>query len=86
MQRVIVRSRSGNVVLAVLGALYTLGALWALVTLSSEVWNAVGITDLALQAGLIGAAACGVWLLVNGLENLGVHVARHMPHFTHRTH
>ena len=86
MQRLIVRSRSGNVVLAVLGAVYTLGALLALVAFAAEVWNAVAITDLALQLGLIGAAACGVWFLLNGLENLGVHVARHMPHFTHRPH
>jgi hypothetical protein len=86
MQRLVVRSRSGNVVLAVLGAVYTLGALGALVAFARDVWNAVALTDLALQVGLLGAAVCGVWFLVNGLENLGVHVAAHMPHFTHRPH
>lgn len=82
MSRVIVRSRSGNVVLAVLGALYAFSALAVLVALAVEVWHAAAITDSALLLGLIGAVGCGIWFLETGLENLGVRV----PHFTHRSH
>ena len=82
MARVIVRSRSGNVVLAVLGALYAFSALAVLTLLAFEVWNAAAITDSALLLGLIVAAGCGVWFLETSLENLGVRV----PHFMQRSH
>ena len=82
MARVIVRSRSGNVVLAVLGALYAFSALAVLVALAVEIWNAAAITDSALLLGLIVAVGCGVWFLETGLENLGVR----MPHFMQRSH
>jgi hypothetical protein len=85
MTRVVLRSRSGNVVLAALGAIYTVTAIAALVAFVADVWNALGLSDLALQIGLIAAAACGVWLLQTGLENLGVHVRKGLPHFTHRS-
>lgn len=83
MARVVVRSRRGNLVLAVLGAIYTLGAIAALVAFAVDVWNAAGIMDHAMQVGLIVAAGCGVWFLLTGLENLGVRVPRGLPHFTH---
>lgn len=81
MVRVLVRSRSWNLLLAVIGAVYTLGAIAALVAFAVDVWNAAAMMDRALQVGLIAAAVCGVWFLVTGLENLGVH----MPHFTQRS-
>ncbi|MGZ5433974.1 MAG: hypothetical protein ACXWH7_13710 [Thermoanaerobaculia bacterium] len=85
MARVVVRSRSGNVALAVRGAIYSVGAIAALVAFAVDVWNAAAITDHALQLGLIAAAACGVWFLLTGLENLGVHVGKGLTHFTHRS-
>lgn len=85
MSRVVVRSRSGNLVLAVLGAIYSVGAIAALVAFAVDVWNAAAITDRALQLGLIAAAGCGVWFLLTGLENLGVHVGKGLPHFTQRS-
>jgi hypothetical protein len=85
MARVLVRSRSGNVVLAVLGAVYTVAALVASFALARDVWNATGVKELALQMVLIGSAACGLWFLVSGLENLGLHVMpKGLPHFLHR--
>ena len=80
MARVILRSRSGNVVLAVLGALYTVAAVATLVAFAVDVWNALGVRDLAMQLGLIAAAGAGIWLLLTGLENLGVHIGRGLPH------
>lgn len=87
MARLVLRSRSGNVVLAVLGAVYTVAALVALIALVRDVWNAVGLSELALQAFLLGAIACGLWFLMSALENLGVHVSpRDLPHLLHRSH
>ena len=85
MARVILRSRSGNVVLTVLGALYTVAAVVTLVAFAVDVWNALALRDLAMQLGLIAAAAGGIRLLLTGLENLGIHVGRGLPHFTHRS-
>jgi hypothetical protein len=85
MARVVLRSRCGNVVLAILGAIYAVGAVVALVAFAVDVWNAAAIIDRALQLGLIAAAACGVWFLLTGLENLGVHFGKGLPHFTHRS-
>ena len=84
MARVVVHSRSGSLVLAVLGALYALGAVAAFVAFTLDVWNAAGMTDRALLIGLAAAAVGGVWLLATGLENLGVHRGKGLPHFTHR--
>lgn len=85
MGHVVVHSRSGNIVLAVLGAVYAVGAIAASIALVVEVRDAAAITDRALQLGLVAAAACGVWFVVTGLENLGVHVGRGWPHFMHRS-
>lgn len=82
MARVVLRSRSGSVVLAVLGALYALSAVAVLVALTIDVWNAAAIADRALLLGLVAAAGCGIWFLEMGLQNLGVR----FPHFPHRTH
>lgn len=70
--RMPIRSRGGNVVLAVVGAVY---AITALVALSAVIRNAVAaraLLDAALQVLLAGCAAAGVWFLLVALENLGV--------------
>ncbi len=79
MARVVVRSRSGNVVLTVVGAIYTLGAVVALVAFAIDVWHAAGLIDRALQIGLMIAAAGGVWFLLTGLRGMGKDL--HLPHF-----
>lgn len=76
MWRVFVRSRSGNVVLAVVGALYALLAIAVLTWFVADVGRVAALLDRALQFALLLAAACGVWFVVNALENLGVHVGR----------
>lgn len=80
MSRVVVHSRSGNVVLAVVGAVYALGAVAAFIAFAINVWNAAGLIDRALMIGLVVAAVSGVWFLVTGLENLGVHFGRILRH------
>lgn len=76
MARVLVRSRSGNVMLAVLGAIYALSAIVVLVAFAVDVWNAAAITDLALQVCLAASAVCGVWFLHIARENLGIRGGR----------
>ena len=59
MARVVVQSRSGNVVLAILGLVYVLAAIVILIALTTEAWNAAAIVDRAIQLSLLASAACG---------------------------
>lgn len=72
MVRLPVRSRSGNVMLAVLGGIYALGAVVVLALFVIDAWSALAAIDLLLQMALIVAAACGIWFIVIALENLGL--------------
>lgn len=72
MVRMSIRSKSGNVALAALGAIYALASLVVLVWFVIDVWAAAAIVDLALQVCLVASLACGLWFLAIGLENLGV--------------
>lgn len=76
MRRVSVRSRTGNLVLAVVGAVYTVASLAVLVWFIVDVWQAAGIVDRVLQLALVAAGLCGIWFLRTGLANLGVQVGR----------
>lgn len=70
--RIVIRSRSGNVVLAALGVTYVVSALVVLVWFVVDSWSAAAILDRALQLCLAASAACGIWFIVTALENLGV--------------
>jgi uncharacterized membrane protein len=72
MFRLFVRSRSGNVVVAVVGAIYAIAALSILGWYIIDTWTAANTLDHILQFALLAAGACGLWLLVKALENLGV--------------
>jgi hypothetical protein len=80
MMRLPVRSRNGNVVLAVIGCVYALSATGVLAWLVVDVWNASMLIDLLLQIALVAAAACGVWFTTNALENLGIPIRFHARH------
>jgi zinc transporter ZupT len=69
--RLPVRSRSGNIVLAFVGSLYAVSALAILVWFVFEVWKAADPSDLVLQFALAAAAACGLWIVLRALQNLG---------------
>ncbi|HEV7764563.1 MAG TPA: hypothetical protein VGQ76_06140 [Thermoanaerobaculia bacterium] len=70
--RLLVRSRSGNLVLAILGGIYTVSALCVLAWFVVDMWLADGTIDRLLQFALVAAGACGVWFVVNALANLGI--------------
>ena len=74
MLRVLVRSRYGNIVLAVIGAAYALASLAVLVWLVVDVWQASTMFDHVIQFALLASAACGFWFLANATENLGIHI------------
>ena len=81
--RLPVHSRSGNVVLAVIGSVYALSALSILIWFVLEVWGAARMSDHVLQVALVAAAACGFWIAAHALKNLGL---RHQqrPWQTHK--
>jgi hypothetical protein len=72
IMRLPVRSRTGNVVLAIVGGFYALSALSILLWFIFEVWNAATMFDRALQFALAVAVACGLWIVLKALENLGL--------------
>jgi hypothetical protein len=71
MKRVLVRSRSGNVLLAVLGSVYAVSALFVLGWFVVEAWQASGLMELLMQFALVAAGACSIWFVRNALDNLG---------------
>ncbi|HYI13447.1 MAG TPA: hypothetical protein VEK57_30665 [Thermoanaerobaculia bacterium] len=78
VMRVLVRSRSGNLILAFFGAIYALSAIAVLGWFVVDVWMSGAMMDLLLQIALIAAAACGVWFLSIARQNLrGEHRAAH---------
>jgi hypothetical protein len=81
--RLPVRSRSGNIVLAVVGSIYAVSALSILGWFVFEVWSAARMSDRVLQFALVAAAACGFWIAAHALENLNL---RHQqrPWQTHK--
>ena len=70
--RMVIRSRSGNFVLAALGVIYAVSALVVLVWFVVDSWSAAATLDRALQLCLAASVACGVWFTVTAVENLGV--------------
>jgi hypothetical protein len=70
VKRVLVRSRSGNLILAFVGAVYALSAAAVLAWFVIDVWQAARIADFILQVALVASAACGVWFISIALANL----------------
>ena len=68
--RLLVHSRYGNLLLAVLGAVYATVALALLAWLTADVRHGAAFADLLLQATLALSAACGVWFVLIALPSL----------------
>ena len=67
--RVVIHSRSGRAVLSALGLLYFAASAAVLVYYVTSNWGANGLTDYALQLGLIATALGGVFLVLIGTDN-----------------
>lgn len=70
MMNVPIRSRYGNVALAIAGVLYILGAVGALVLMLRTTPAASSLRDWALIGALLLIAACGAWLVFVARTNL----------------
>ncbi len=68
----IIRSRFGNVALAVVGAIYLVCALGTLSFYVITSWGAAALTDHLLQLMLVGSALAGGFFLITAVGNLGV--------------
>ena len=75
--RIEIRSRSGNVALGVVGAIYFVCAIGTLLLYLSTTWaGGAGLIDRFLQLTLIGSALAGAFFLVTAAGNLGVGARR----------
>ena len=68
--RVVIRSRIGNAVLALLGVLYVVSATVTFIYYVVTNWGANGLTDYVLQTALIAAASGGVFFVLIAADNL----------------
>ncbi len=72
MLRVPIRSRLGNAILGVLGALYFVSATATLIYYVVTTWEAMGAIDYALQLALLGAAIGGLFFMAVAAQNLAL--------------
>ncbi len=72
-QQITIRSRPGNVALALVGLVYLLCALGTLFFFVVTSWSDASLVDRVLQLALAGAAFAGAIFLHIGARNLGVH-------------
>ena len=68
--RVVIRSRVGNALLAVLGVIYFISASATLIYYIVSNWGANGMVDYVLQFALFCAAIGGVFFFLIGYGNL----------------
>ena len=72
MWRVPIRSRLGNGVLGVLGAIYFVSATATLIYYVVTAWGAMGMIDYALQLALLAAAIGGLFFVAIAGQNLNL--------------
>lgn len=70
VRRVLVRSRNGNFILAVVGAVYALSAVAVLGWFIIDAWASAATLDRVLQIALAASALCGLWFFSIGRSNL----------------
>lgn len=78
--RIEIRSRSGNVALGVIGAIYLICAVATLFFYLVTSWGATGLMDRLLQLTLAGSALAGAFFLATAADNLGVHIRTRRRH------
>lgn len=78
--RIEIRSRSGNVVLAVIGAIYFVCGIGTLLFYLVTSWGAAAMIDHLLQLTLAGSALAGAFFLATAAGNLGVGVKPRRRH------
>jgi len=77
--RLVIHSRAGNGVLAVLGVIYFVSATATLAYYLVTNWGANGLIDYALQLALAAAAIGGIFFVATALGNLRSGASRKAP-------
>lgn len=80
--RVAVRSRTGNVVIGLLGAVYALAGTVLLVYAVVDTWGANGTIDRLVQTLLVATIVAGGWFIALAARTFGVEF--HLPYHPHR--
>jgi len=78
--RIEIRSRSGNVALAVIGAIYFICGIGTLLFYLVTSWGAAALIDHLLQLTLAGSALAGAFFLLTAAGNLGVGIKPRRRH------
>ena len=78
--RIQFRSRSGNVALAVIGAIYFICGIGTLLFYLVTSWGASAMIDRLLQLTLAGSALAGAFFLTTAAGNLGVGIRSRRRH------
>ncbi len=78
--RIEIRSRSGNVALGVVGAIYLIAAVGTLLLYVVSSWGGASLIDHILQLTLVGSALAGAFLLLTAAGNLGIGVRPRRRH------
>jgi membrane protein implicated in regulation of membrane protease activity len=74
--RIEIHSRSGNVALGVVGAIYFIAAVGTLMMYLVTSWGAAALIDHLLQLALAGSAIGGACFLLIAAGNLGFNLRR----------
>lgn len=69
-----VRSRTGNVILGILGVVYFFAALALLVYDVIQTWGAASLVDRGVQGVLVISALAGIFFALIASRNLGLRV------------
>ncbi|HVS31451.1 MAG TPA: hypothetical protein VMS98_08340 [Thermoanaerobaculia bacterium] len=70
--RVQIRSRTGSIVLGVLGVVYLIAAVALLVLYVLDTWSAAALLDRLLQFALAAAAFISLWFISIAMTSLGI--------------
>ena len=77
MRGVGIRSRLGNLALAVLGAAYMAAGISIFIYYVNLARDGASLFDRVLQLGLLGASMASAWLLIVALQNLRMRRPHH---------
>jgi hypothetical protein len=74
--RMQLRSRTGSIVIGILGVIYAVAAAAILVLYVVDKWAAASLTDRALQLMLAGAIFVSAWFMFIAARGLGIPLSR----------
>ena len=74
--RIQLRSRTGSIVIGILGITYAVAGAALLVLYVVDTWGAASLTDRALQIMLLGVVLVAAWFIFIAADNLGIPLTR----------